>query len=96
MSKLTVVAHSYAKSGKAEILREELLKLVEPTRGEQGCMNYDLHQDDKDPAHFMFCENWETREHWLAHNDSVHVVAYRAISSDLVAEFTLHEMSDIS
>ncbi len=96
MSKLTVVAHSYAKPGKVEVLREELLKLVKATRSELGCMNYDLHQDDQDPAHFMFYENWETREHWLQHNETAHIAAYRAISSDLVAEFTLHEMSDIS
>ncbi|MEO1610025.1 MAG: antibiotic biosynthesis monooxygenase, partial [Pseudomonadota bacterium] len=24
----------------------------------------DLHQDNENPAHFMFYENWESRELW--------------------------------
>ncbi|WP_416383486.1 putative quinol monooxygenase [Psychrobacter sp. 28M-43] len=26
------------------------------------CINYDLHQDNKNPAHFIFYENWASRE----------------------------------
>jgi len=43
MPNLTVVAHVHAQAGKEDALREALLTLVEPTRREQGCVQYDLH-----------------------------------------------------
>ena len=43
MSKLTIVANIYAKAGRIDFVKAELLKLIEPTRAEEGCLNYDLH-----------------------------------------------------
>ena len=64
MSKLTIVANIFAKAGKIGFVKAELLKLIEPTRAEEGCLNYDLHQDFEDLRHFLFYENWESRELW--------------------------------
>jgi quinol monooxygenase YgiN len=30
----------------------ELLKLIDITRAEEGCINYDLHQDKENPGSF--------------------------------------------
>ena len=62
MAKLTIVANIKANSAKVELVKAELLKLVPITRSEAGCINYDLHQDNENPAHFVFYENWEWRE----------------------------------
>jgi quinol monooxygenase YgiN len=43
-----------AKSGSEEQLNEELHNFVEPTRAEEGCINYDLHHSVEDPGTFMF------------------------------------------
>ncbi|GAL10173.1 hypothetical protein JCM19233_1150 [Vibrio astriarenae] len=56
MSKLTIVANIIAKQDKVELVKAELLKLIDVTRAEEGCINYDLHQDNENPAHFMFYE----------------------------------------
>ena len=58
MAKLTVVANITAKADKVELVKAELLKLIDLTRAEEGCINYDLHQDNTNPAHFLFYENW--------------------------------------
>jgi len=42
--KYTVVAALQARSGKEAALREALVKLLVLTRGEEGCLNYDLHE----------------------------------------------------
>lgn len=55
---ITVVARFRAKRGMENRLRQELIALVEPTRREPGCINYDLHQDRDDPVQFLFYENW--------------------------------------
>lgn len=62
------------KADKIEFVKSELLKLLEPTRKEIGCVQYDLHQDIEDPSVFMFYEIWETKEAWKAHDSKQHVL----------------------
>jgi quinol monooxygenase YgiN len=95
MSKLTIVANIHAKPDKVALVQAELLKLVPTTRTEKGCIQYDLHQDNKDPAHFMFYENWESRELWQVHRGTPHLAAYRKAVEGAVVEITVHEMSGI-
>ena len=70
---ITVVATFQAKPGKAEELKKSLLTLVEPTRREAGCINYDLHQLPEDPDKFLFHENWTSRAHLDAHLKNAHI-----------------------
>jgi quinol monooxygenase YgiN len=59
MAKLTIVAKTITKADKIDLVKAELLKLIDITRAEEGCINYDLHQDNENPAHlnqyFMIC-----------------------------------------
>lgn len=96
MSKLTIVANFKVKSDKIDVVRAELEKMIGPTRQEEGCLQYDLHQDNEDPAHFMFYENWESRELWQLHSASDHVQAYRKASEGMIEEFVLNEMTHIA
>ncbi|MFT6919311.1 MAG: quinol monooxygenase YgiN [Cognaticolwellia sp.] len=45
----------------------ELLKLIVITRAETVCIYDNLHQNNANPARFMFYENWETPGLWQAH-----------------------------
>lgn len=85
MSKLTVVATMKAKSGKEEELKEEVLKLLTPTRAEEGCLNYDLHFSDENPGEVMFYENWTSREALDAHLNTPHLIAFAAKHEELLA-----------
>ncbi|MFY0614622.1 MAG: antibiotic biosynthesis monooxygenase [Hyphomicrobiaceae bacterium] len=93
MAKLTIVANIHAKSDKVELVKSELLKLIPITRAEQGCIQYDLHLDNENPAHFMFYENWENRELWQTHMNAPHLAAYMAATEGAVEDFTLNEMT---
>ncbi|MCW8880062.1 MAG: antibiotic biosynthesis monooxygenase [Kangiellaceae bacterium] len=95
MTQLTIVANIKAKQGKVELVKNELMKLINTTRKESGCINYDLHQDNDNPAHFLFYENWKSREHWSAHMNSQHLKEYLAAVDGEVEGFTLNEMSKI-
>ncbi|MDO6445421.1 putative quinol monooxygenase [Colwellia sp. 1_MG-2023] len=95
MAKLTIVANIIANTNKVELVKAELLKLIEITRAEEGCINYDLHQDNENPAHFVFYENWENRELWQKHMANNHLSEYMKATEGAVAEFTLNEMSII-
>jgi len=60
--KVTVLALFKAKPGLEEEVKRELMALQGPTRSEEGCINYDLHQSKEDPSRFMFYENWKSQE----------------------------------
>ena len=92
---LTIVARIEAKEGNADLLKSELIKLINPTRQEKGCLQYDLHQDNANRAVFLFYENWESRKLWLQHMNSAHLKAYMEATADAVENFTLYEMSQV-
>jgi len=95
MAKLTIVANIHAKADKVQLVKSDLLKLVPITRAEQGCIQYDLHQDNENPTHFMFYENWENRELWQTHMNAPHLAAYVAATEGAVEDFTLNEMTTV-
>ena len=90
---LTIVAKVEANADKVEFIKSELIKLIEPTRNEDGCLQYDLHHDNENPAVFIFYENWESRELWQNHMESSHLKAYMETTEGSVAKFTLNEMT---
>lgn len=96
MSKLTIVANIIAKKDKVELVKSELIKLIEPTRLEEGCIDYDLHQDNENPAHFVFLESWTSRELLQKHLQSEHIAAYKAATEGAVELFTLNELTHIA
>ena len=96
MPKLTIVANIKAKSDKIDLVKAELLKLIAITRAEAGCISYDLHQDNENPAHFLCVENWESRELWQAHINAQHLQDYLAATDGAVEVFTVNEMSHIA
>jgi quinol monooxygenase YgiN len=92
---LTIVAKIEANSDKIDRVKSELIKLIEPTRAEEGCINYDLHQDNDNPEVFVFYENWQSRELWQTHMNNDHLKAYMEATEGSVASFTLNEMSPV-
>lgn len=96
MPKLTIVANITAKADKIELVKAELEKLIPPTRVEDGCIQYDLHRDNENPAHFMFFEIWDSREQWQVHMGNQNLKDYMAATDGAVEAFTLHEMTHIA
>mgnify|MGYP000064513002 CR=1 FL=1 len=96
MTKLTIIANIIAKDGQVELVRSELIELIDKTRGEQGCINYDLHQDNQNPAHFVFHENWESEAALDAHLASEHIAGYVAAVEGAIESFTLNRMTHIA
>ncbi len=84
--KVTVVAVLKAKPGREAQVRKELQSLVEPSRKDAGCINYDLHQGCEVPTLFMFHENWVSKEHLDAHLAKAELQSVLARVSVLLAE----------
>lgn len=93
MANLTIVANIIAHNEKIDLVHNELKKLIDITRAEPGCVQYDLHQNNDNPAHFMFFENWESRELWQAHMSAPHLTEYGRATEGAVEDFVLYEMT---
>jgi len=96
MAELTVVATVVAKRECIDEVRRELLGLVPPTRDEAGCISYTLHQDNDDPAVFIFHETWESEEALARHMGTPHFAAYLAAVAGKIADKVVHRMSRIA
>nr|WP_299382727.1 putative quinol monooxygenase [Allomuricauda sp.] len=90
---LTIVAQIWAKPEKRELVKTELIKLIAPTKKEEGCINYDLHQDNENENLFLFYENWTSRELWQKHMENTHITEYMKATEGAVEDFTLYEMT---
>ncbi len=85
-TRISVVARLRAKPGMEDQVKQELMGLVAPSRSDNGCINYDLHQSVEDPCLFVFYENWESKADLDAHLGMPHVQAVLGKADQLLAE----------
>ena len=83
---VTVIARIKAKTGEVQRVKEELLKLLAPTRAENGCMNFDMHQGATDQSQFLFHENWTSKAALEAHFETPHIKNWLRVAEGLLAE----------
>jgi len=69
---LKVIAKINAIPGKESKLKEILIKLIEPTRNEPGCLSYILLNNTADQGEFSFFEEWMTEKDLETHMQSAH------------------------
>lgn len=90
---LTIIAKIVIKPNQIELVKSELLKLIEPTLKEAGCIQYDLHQDNDNPSVFLFYETWQSRELWQEHMKSSHLADHAKATEGAVESVTINEMT---
>ncbi len=68
---------------------ELLKKLVIETRKEEGCLQYDLIEDNENKGVFFLVELWETQEHHHQHNGTEHLMNFRIQATPMFEESAL-------
>ncbi|WP_341503705.1 putative quinol monooxygenase [Gallaecimonas sp. GXIMD4217] len=95
MTVLTCIARLEAKPGFEAKVRAELSKLLEPSRREEGCLNYDMHVVNDAPQVFMFHENWTSEAMLDQHLQSEHIQACFAEIGELLASVDVQRLTRI-
>ncbi|KRE10902.1 monooxygenase [Bacillus sp. Root239] len=95
MSEIIINAILQAKPGKEEELRSELVKVIEPSREEKGCIQYTLHQDTDKAGTFVFYEKWESNEDIAAHIETPHYQQYRQQTEALIESRVVHRLQEV-
>lgn len=96
MSMVTVVAKLVTRDDAVDSVKAELLKLVAPTRQEEGCIEYRLHQDNSNPTQFLFYENWENLACLERHLRTPHYRDYVAAVEGFIVDKVVHKMTCIA
>ncbi|MDB4335123.1 antibiotic biosynthesis monooxygenase [bacterium] len=91
--KQTVVARMTAKPGRDKFVRKELIKLVEESRVEEGCITFNLHQDNVDDHVFLIYENWANYELLKKHMRSHPMAAFTESTIEVTQDFLVNEMT---
>lgn len=92
---LIITGSVTAELESVELVKAELLKLIEPTRIEHGCIQYTLHQDTTNHTKFLFYEQWQNRELWQVHMNADHIQAFLMATDGHLADFTVGELTII-
>src|SRR5690606_5074249 len=82
---LRVVAHITAKPDTVDETKKVLLGLIEPTRAEEGCVTYELLQNNADPTDLTFVEEWSGDSALDAHLATSHIQNALERFGDLLA-----------
>ena len=97
-AQVTLVPFFTISEGEVDAVRQAHLAMVEPTRAEPGCLDYDLYQSLDDPSVMFFYENWTDSDSLARHMNTPNF--YRFVRGDidgrLVVPWTALSMTMIS
>jgi quinol monooxygenase YgiN len=85
MSEFTNLAFFRARRGQTQALGSALLALVEPTRTEAECLDYDVHQSLDDADVWFVYENWRSAAGSAPHMRAEPLQAFLKAALDLGA-----------
>ena len=78
-------------------MQEAMVQLVEDTRAEVGCLQYDLHRGTEQPDLFVFVEEWETKELWEAHMAGAAIRAFnQRIGEGMIAAREIIQLGQVA
>ncbi|MFY9173896.1 MAG: putative quinol monooxygenase [Peptococcia bacterium] len=83
---IKIVVKVTVKPGKAEDFKNIAAELVAETRKEEGCISYQLFQDNQNPDLLFFIEEWTNGEALNAHRETKHFKDCGAKLPDLLAK----------
>jgi quinol monooxygenase YgiN len=79
---LILIAQIDAKTGKEDLVADELTKLVEPSRAEEGCITYRPFRSTAPSTRFFVFEEWRSKEDLDTHTQTPHFRAFLDAAGD--------------
>ncbi|WP_103102904.1 putative quinol monooxygenase [Pseudomonas sp. LFM046] len=67
------ILHAHTRPEKADEFEALFRAYVEPSRAEEGCIEYHMLRDAQDPTLFIFYEVWQSRAHLDVHSALPHM-----------------------
>ncbi len=90
---LRIVAIATAKQGKGSELKKELEKIVDPSRKDPGCIEYIMHDNNKDSDKFVVLEQWESAKLLEEHLATPHLKNFVESTKEILDNLELIELT---
>lgn len=95
MNTINIVAIFETKAECKDQLLEVLYKVIDESRKEEGCMQYDLQQDSKNPAKLILLEVWRSQQDIDIHSQTSHFKTLIKELDGKVDSFSVDTMNKI-
>lgn len=98
---ILVVGQFRLPAAKLSEVREALLRVVEATRAEPGCIDYAYAEDLREPGLIRVSEKWESREVLARHFEAAHMKRWQQERAGLgmtdreMAAYTISEIEPL-
>lgn len=83
---IVLIARLKVKKDSVEAARNAAMAIVQPSRDEEGCINYDFHQLIDDESVFIWHETWKNQSAIEMHGNSEHFKRFSEAIKDLTEE----------
>ncbi len=93
---LTIIAMPMVDDSRLEEIQEAMLALVQHALKEEGCIRYELHQNNEESNRFIFVETWQNRDLWQKHMNGEAIKQFNKKISGGITGFELYELNQIS
>ncbi|BAN47494.1 putative quinol monooxygenase [Metapseudomonas resinovorans] len=91
------ILHAHSKAEKADEFEALFRAYVEPSRSEEGCIEYHMLRDAQDPSLFIFFEVWRSRADLEIHSALPHMRRFHENRMDyLQRDFEIREIEMLS
>lgn len=91
------ILHAHTRPEKAAEFEALFRAYVEPSRAEEGCIEYHMLRDRQDPTLFIFYEVWQSPEHLAIHSALPHMRQFHERRMDyLRRDFEIREIEMLS
>lgn len=91
----TLIAKITINEGFEETVKNELQKLIKPSRIKEGCLSYSMYTDKKNPNLVFFIEKWANNESFGMHMKSDLIVNYSKKTQGMVKNIELNKIDEI-
>lgn len=91
---LTAIVQS--KQGKSEALKPVLQNMVQHSRNEEACLQYDLFQSTEDENTYVFNEIWASQSGLDWHNEQQYILDFIKSSDELINNIQIIKTLKIS
>ena len=94
---MSIYLTAIVKSKKETIttLRAVLLDMVENSRKEEACIQYDLHESASDHT-FIFQEEWKDQSSLDVHNQQPYILAFGAQAATLTEDIVIYKTEKLA
>ncbi|MDH4607119.1 putative quinol monooxygenase [Pseudomonas sp. BN102] len=91
------ILHAHTRPEKSDEFEALFRAYVEPSRAEEGCIEYHMLRDAQDPTLFIFYEVWQSRVHLDVHSALPHMRRFHENRMDyLRRDFEIREIEMLS